>query len=101
MRVVNVRELKARLSAHLREVGRGETLLVTDRGRVVAQLGPVALAERRPAESTDALARLVAGGARPPLRERRPGDYRRTDPSPGIPAAKVDELLDWLRGDAE
>jgi antitoxin (DNA-binding transcriptional repressor) of toxin-antitoxin stability system len=38
MRTVGVRELKARLSEELRAVSRGEAILVTDRGRVVAEL---------------------------------------------------------------
>ena len=47
MIAVGVRELKARLSEYLRRVRDGETVLVTDRGVVVAELGP----PRRPAES--------------------------------------------------
>jgi antitoxin (DNA-binding transcriptional repressor) of toxin-antitoxin stability system len=38
MRAVAIRELKNRLSAYLREVAAGEVVLVTDRGRVVAEL---------------------------------------------------------------
>jgi antitoxin (DNA-binding transcriptional repressor) of toxin-antitoxin stability system len=38
MRAVAIRELKNRLSAYLREVAAGEIVLVTDRGRVVAEL---------------------------------------------------------------
>ncbi|MDZ4673304.1 MAG: type II toxin-antitoxin system prevent-host-death family antitoxin [Gemmatimonadota bacterium] len=38
MRTVGIRELKAHLSAVLREVQRGDVVLVTDRGRVVAEL---------------------------------------------------------------
>ncbi len=38
MKVVGVKELKARLSAYLREVRRGEVVLVTDRDEVVAEL---------------------------------------------------------------
>ncbi len=38
MRAVGVRDLKANLSRYLREVERGEVVLVTDRGRVVAEL---------------------------------------------------------------
>jgi antitoxin (DNA-binding transcriptional repressor) of toxin-antitoxin stability system len=38
MRTAGVRELKAKLSEYLRDVARGETILVTDRGRVVAEL---------------------------------------------------------------
>ena len=38
MKAVAIRELKNRLSAYLREVIAGEVVLVTDRGRVVAEL---------------------------------------------------------------
>ncbi len=37
---ISVSELKAKLSAHLRRVKAGETILVTERGRPVAQLSP-------------------------------------------------------------
>lgn len=40
MKVVGIRELKNRLSAYLQMVRRGEEVLVTDRGEVVAQLSP-------------------------------------------------------------
>lgn len=42
MRTVGVRSLKNKLSEYLRLVEAGETVLVTDRDRVVAQLGPPA-----------------------------------------------------------
>ncbi len=38
MKAVGIRELKARLSRYVRDVERGEVVLVTDRGRVVAEL---------------------------------------------------------------
>lgn len=38
MKAVAVKELKNRLSSYLREVSAGEVVLVTDRGRVVAEL---------------------------------------------------------------
>ncbi|MBI2893869.1 MAG: type II toxin-antitoxin system prevent-host-death family antitoxin [Deltaproteobacteria bacterium] len=38
MKSVGIRELKAHLSRYLEEVGRGELVLVTDRGRVVAEV---------------------------------------------------------------
>lgn len=38
MKAVAIKELKNRLSSYLREVSAGEVLLVTDRGRVVAEL---------------------------------------------------------------
>ena len=42
MQTVGIRELKANLSACLRRVQSGERLTVTDRGRAIATLGPVA-----------------------------------------------------------
>lgn len=62
MQAVAIKELKNRLSAYLREVARGEVVLVTDRGRVVAELRrPVT--EMLPDPSAQALAHLHAKGA--------------------------------------
>jgi prevent-host-death family protein len=98
MRAVNVKELKARLSAYLREVERGETFLVTDRGRVVGRLGPLG-DELVATPASDALARLAALGARLPVRERRPSDYARAGPGPRMTPAEIDALLDDARRD--
>jgi antitoxin (DNA-binding transcriptional repressor) of toxin-antitoxin stability system len=46
MRVVGIKELKARLSEYVRAVKAGETVLVTERDEVVAEQRPVS---RRPA----------------------------------------------------
>ena len=40
MKTAGIREFKARMSLFLREVQAGETLLITDRGRVVAEVRP-------------------------------------------------------------
>jgi prevent-host-death family protein len=40
MKTVGIRELKNRLSEYIREVRSGESVLVTDRGEVVAELTP-------------------------------------------------------------
>ena len=40
MKTVGIRELKNRLSEYLRQVRAGESLLVTDRGEVVAEFSP-------------------------------------------------------------
>jgi len=37
---VGTRELKSKLSEYLRRVKKGETIIVTERGKIVAQLGP-------------------------------------------------------------
>jgi antitoxin (DNA-binding transcriptional repressor) of toxin-antitoxin stability system len=40
MKTVGLRELKNRLSEYVRQVRSGESILVTDRGEVVAELNP-------------------------------------------------------------
>jgi antitoxin (DNA-binding transcriptional repressor) of toxin-antitoxin stability system len=40
MRAVGIRALKDRLSEYVRVAADGETVLVTDRDKVVAELGP-------------------------------------------------------------
>jgi antitoxin (DNA-binding transcriptional repressor) of toxin-antitoxin stability system len=40
VKTVGVRELKNRLSEYLRQARAGESILVTDRGQVVAELSP-------------------------------------------------------------
>lgn len=41
METIGIRELKAKLSHHLKRVRDGATLVVTDRGREVATIAPV------------------------------------------------------------
>jgi prevent-host-death family protein len=64
---VGVAELRRNLSTYLRRVSRGERLLVTDRNRPVAELGPA------PATGPD-LDRLIAAGRVPlgPASGQRP-----------------------------
>lgn len=61
---VGIGELRQNLSLYLRRVAAGERLLVTDRNRPVAELGP-------PPSSGEALDRLIAAGrvARPTRRQ--------------------------------
>jgi antitoxin (DNA-binding transcriptional repressor) of toxin-antitoxin stability system len=96
MKTIGVRDLKARLSQILREVQSGETVLVTDRGRVVAEL-------RKPGDTTfseskidRALARLAAsGGLR--LAERANFTYSLSPIS--VPEGTGQSLLDAERED--
>jgi antitoxin (DNA-binding transcriptional repressor) of toxin-antitoxin stability system len=77
MKAVAVKELKNRLSAYLREVASGEVVLVTDRGKVVAEL-------RRPTREIglgpveQALERLHAAGVLVPGLPQAAEAYRRT-----------------------
>ena len=95
MKAVGVRELKARLSRYLREVQAGEVILVTDRGRVVAELrapGPGAAQE---SEADRALRRLAETGA---LLIGEPHDPHRYRPSPvQAPPGTARTLLDEER----
>jgi prevent-host-death family protein len=58
MQRIGIRELRQHASRYLREVERGETIEITDRGRPVARLSPV------PIESN--LERLIVGGRATP-----------------------------------
>ena len=72
-----MRELKNRLSAYLREVAAGEVVLVTDRGRVVAELRRPR-AEALPSPAEEALERLVAAGVLTIGLPQDLSSYRRT-----------------------
>jgi prevent-host-death family protein len=88
MTTVGVAQLRQNLSKYLRLVEQGERLVVTDRNRPVAELGP-------PSSTGEPLDRLIAEG-----RVSRPA--RRTLPAPlqltGDPHA-LSRALDDIRGD--
>jgi prevent-host-death family protein len=96
MRAAGIREIKNKLSAYLRLVAEGETVLVTDRGRVVAQLAPPPTHAPPALSEDDALRRLAAIG-KVRLPERRvpsPGE----GPVPGVPSGiDVAALLNDVR----
>jgi prevent-host-death family protein len=87
-KTVGIAELRQNLSRYLRRVGNGERLVVTDRNRPVAELGPA------PSTGPD-LDRLIAEG-----RTSRP-------PRSGLPEAlkltgdrrALSRALDDIRGD--
>jgi antitoxin (DNA-binding transcriptional repressor) of toxin-antitoxin stability system len=94
MIAVAIKELKNRLSAYLREVAKGEVVLVTDRGQVVAELRRPSV-DRLAGGPEEALERLHAEGV---LVRGLPQDanaYRHTSVR-----AKLDSqsLLDAERG---
>lgn len=98
MRAVGIRELKSQLSSILREVQRGESILVTDRGRVVAEIRRPGEANTTRSHAEDGLLRLAARGElRLALRPKRP-----LPPSPistPMPEGTAQELIDWVRGE--
>lgn len=97
MRTIGIRELKAQLSRTLRDVQDGDTYLVTDRGRVVAELRqPTAPGAADLTPVDQARLRLAASGA---LRvaERARAVYRGDEPV--APDGTAQAWLDWTRGD--
>ncbi len=62
MRMVGSRELKNRLGRYLGLVGRGETIIVTDRGKPVARLVPPEPEPETTFSVEDLLKRLEAEG---------------------------------------
>ena len=90
METVSVRELRQHLSRYLKRVAAGERLVVTERRRPVAMLGPLP-------EQEDVLEYLIAIGAATPATEdllhlppplRAPGD-----------GSSTAEILEDLRAD--
>lgn len=73
MATVGVRELKAHLSQYLRRVGRGERIVVTERGRPVAVIGPAGsmLTERLEAMLRSGMAWWAGGKPRGSARPAR------------------------------
>jgi len=93
MRAVGIKELKNRLSEYIRLVGTGETVLVTDRDRVVAELGPPR-ETRSPILADAMLAEAVRKGW------ITPGIGGRGVP-PRCPVAKFEDLMRELERDRE
>lgn len=93
MRAVGIRELRNKLSHYVRLVEAGETVLVTDRGTVVAELRPAG-ATTPTAHGFDELARrgLATLGA-----PNDPSAYPRQEPL--LPPGRVKALLDAERGE--
>jgi antitoxin (DNA-binding transcriptional repressor) of toxin-antitoxin stability system len=95
MRSVGLKVLKNRLSEYVRIAANGETVLVTDRDRVVAELVPPQ-PSRSPMLADARLAEAVRQGwLTPPLIPAR-------EPPPRLPRTTFDELLreiDTDRGD--
>lgn len=93
MRAVGIKVLKNKLSEYVRLAAAGETILVTDRDQVVAELCPPSEA-RSPALSDAMLAEMVRGGLlQPPT----------ISPATPLPQSegviKLEELLKNLSAD--
>ncbi|MEO8214236.1 MAG: hypothetical protein ABI560_13640 [Myxococcales bacterium] len=97
LKTVNIRALKDRLSAYLRDVGHGDVFLVTDRGRVVAELRQPTMGQHAIDAVQDREQRMVDRGE---LRRGLPNAsdvYR--DTGVRLAEADIDAALAWTRGD--
>ncbi len=93
----SVTDAKNGLSALLEEVKRGETVLITSRGKPVATLAPFDLAEFNDSEFTAAL--VARGVARPP-RKKLDLDWFYAGERPRLPEGMtVADLIDEERAE--
>jgi antitoxin (DNA-binding transcriptional repressor) of toxin-antitoxin stability system len=96
MKTVGVRELKNRLSEYLRRVRAGESVLVTDRGEVIAEVSPPGQGQTDPSLPAPLLA-LAKRGLATLGAPRDTSLYRRL-PRSRRGRASAAELLDEERG---
>src|SRR5438477_12794895 len=88
VRSVNVATLKNRLSSYLRDVRRGEEILIRDRNVPIARIVPLSATDAEDAE----LLELAAAGLIK-LRERRLPDSFFSMPAPSVPLRAIVEVI--------
>jgi len=98
MKAIGIKELKARLSEYLRLVKAGETILVTERNDVVAEMRPARRHLRASNQLEDVLDALADAGeiTRSSLPKRGWGWQSR---GMGLPAGTAQALVDEVRAD--
>jgi antitoxin (DNA-binding transcriptional repressor) of toxin-antitoxin stability system len=92
MRSVGIKMLKNKLSEYVRLAAGGETVLVTDRDRVVAEIGPPSPTRAPILSDALLLDALRQGWITPPASVGR-------DPPARRPIMRIDELLSHLQHD--
>lgn len=89
MKSIGIKALNSRLSEYVRLAASGETILVTDRDRVVAELGPIR-STRSPFLADAFLADAVRSGIlTPPV-------LVAMEPPPRLPVDQLDNILNDL-----
>ena len=96
MATVGIRELKNNLSKYVRQAEGGHVVIVTDRGRIVAELRPPA--ERRTDIHPGLLEMERRGQIRLATKPNDPSLYRRM-PHIDLGGKTIQELIDEIRGD--
>ncbi len=92
MRSVGLKVLKNKLSEYVRLAASGETILVTDRDKVVAELGPPRAGRAGRLEDAQLADAVREGWLTPPL-------VVREEPPPSLPVAPLAEILTELEHD--
>jgi antitoxin (DNA-binding transcriptional repressor) of toxin-antitoxin stability system len=98
MRAVGIKQLKARLSEYVRLARAGETILVTDREEVVAELGP-SRQRRPPADSLDEVLDGMAAEGLLSRAIRSKSGWSWHVRNLGLPPGSSRRLLDEIRED--
>jgi prevent-host-death family protein len=99
MEKVGIRELKDKLSLYVRKAEAGDVILVTDRGRIVAELVPPGSAPPLSDIHPGLVAMARRGEARLPTHAADPDLYRRPLPKIDLGGQTVQDLIDWERGE--
>lgn len=98
MKVVGIKQLKAKLSEYVRLAKAGETVLVTERDEVVAELRPARRQTPATGPIEDVLDTLAAAGE--VTRAAQPkGGWTWRSRGLGLPSGTAQALLDELRQD--
>lgn len=93
MRAVGIKVLKNKLSEYIRLASQGETILVSDRDRVVAEIHPPAAGRAEGLEDAALAEAVRQGWLTPPLARQRP--------MPRHPIAPIEEILRDLSADRD
>ena len=91
IKVVGIKQLKARLSEYVRLAKAGETVLVTERDEVVAELGAPPGTGRQPSRETLAATGEITRAGQPE------GDWTWHSQALGLPTGSAQTLLHELR----
>lgn len=98
MKVVGIKQLKARLSEYVRLAKGGETVLVTERDEVVAELRP-ARRQTSVAGPLEEVLETLAGSGEVARAARPKGRWSWRSRGLGLPPGTARGLLDELRQD--
>jgi len=98
MATVGIRELKNHLSKYVRQAEGGHVVIVTDRGRIVAELRPPSHAEGRTDIHPGLLEMERRGQIRLATKQNDPSLYRRM-PHIDLGGKTIQDLIDEIRGD--